>query len=50
MRLVQAVEAEIGHPVEAWPTQILPADIRIRPPLIIRSESIREDIRFLHRP
>ena len=22
-RLVEAVEAEIGHPVEAWPTQIL---------------------------
>jgi len=23
MQLVEAIEAEVGHPVEAWPTQIL---------------------------
>jgi len=48
MQLIDAVEAEIGHPVEAWPTQILTIIFAFDPQMSFALSQLEKVIAFFY--
>jgi len=48
MQLVEATEAEVGHPVEAWPTQILTIIFAFDPQMSFSLSQLEKVIAFFY--